>query len=119
MRRRVATWLSVALIAALFLGGVGVGIAVDRLWLAPSPPEVTRVELPRRLERFARRLDLTADQADRIRAILEESRSRIGRETEAARQKILELLTPDQAERYRRMVERRKMRRHGRRGRRR
>lgn len=119
MRQTSARWLGVALIAALFLGGVGVGIAVDRIWLGGGGvQDGAGLALPRRLERFARRLELTPEQRDKVRDILEQSQSRIGRETAEARRKILEILTPEQAARYEQMIERRRHRRGRRRHRR-
>jgi Spy/CpxP family protein refolding chaperone len=120
MKRAAARWLGLALIAVVFAGGVGVGIAVDRLWLGGGEPEVGSIELPRRLARFSRRLDLTREQERRIREILEATRSRIGAETASAKERILEVLTPEQGARYLELVERRERRRgHHRRKRRR
>ena len=112
-------WVALALALTIFVTGVGAGIAVDRLWLSQDRTERTgrRGGPPpeRLLAKFQKRLDLTAEQAAAIGKILEEvdaemhalhaelgpARAKIRERTRA---RILELLTPEQAAEYERII---------------
>jgi Spy/CpxP family protein refolding chaperone len=117
MHERNVRFFAVLSMVALFVAGLGVGFALDRLLLdshrwgrppRPEPPE----------ERFSRELGLTAEQKNAVTRILEDGRisaeqimERTRPELDAVREtmetRIAELLTPEQAKRYQAFLERR------------
>lgn len=121
-RRGLAAWAAALL---LFAVGAAAGVAADRLVLArgdrggrpPGPPSPEAV-----VERMRRDLDLDAQQAERVRAVVAERHEglralfeRIDPEAEALRRdanaRIRELLRPEQRERFDRSVAEREQRR--------
>ena len=52
------------------------------------------------IEHIRHDLDLTPEQAEKIRVLLDETHERIRAEADATRDKIRELLTPEQRERF-------------------
>jgi len=77
------------LIAVILAAGVGIGVAVDRTWLAPSAERVRRhgpglPPLGRAMRHFRERLKLTDEQASKIEAILDAA----GKEAEAVRERV-------------------------------
>lgn len=123
--------VAIALALAIFVTGIGAGIAVDRLWLTPDrverggrhgPPSADRV-----LRMFQRRLKLDADQAEAIGKILEDldtDMQAIHEQFEPAKKKvfeqtrarILEILTPEQAAEYEKIIAQQEQRRGKRKG---
>jgi hypothetical protein len=114
----VATTLVVLLLAA----GTGLGIVFARLWpgsdqhhcastwWAPVPPPPGRL-----LERFRERLHLSDEQAEKVRAILDETHRRasavfervrpeVRAVMEASDERIRALLTAEQAAEYEKIV---------------
>lgn len=129
MRRSQA--LVTLLLIATFAAGVAGGVAVDRLWLRPSPAagqadgsaEPDRHREKRDddektvIERFSEELELTAVQEARIDTVLEhyrESMKELRREVrprydalvDSARRRIEAVLDSAQARAYRRLLER-------------
>lgn len=74
-------WLALALVGAVLVSGVAIGILVDRMWLQTAgATEAPRHPHPnhgpeRLLEHFRDRLDLTDEQASKIEAILEDAKA--------------------------------------------
>lgn len=123
--------VAIALALAIFVTGVGAGIAVDRLWLGPDRVErAGRRGAPspeRLLAKFKKRLDLSAEQAEAIGKILEEVDAEMraiheelgpakAKVREQTRARILELLTPEQAAEYEKIIAQEERRRDKRRG---
>jgi len=52
------------------------------------------------IQHIRRDLDLTPEQAEKMRAILDETHDRMRREADATRESIRQLLTPEQRERF-------------------
>jgi len=52
------------------------------------------------IEHIRRDLDLTPEQAEKLRAILDETHGRMRAEADATRESIRQLLTPEQRERF-------------------
>lgn len=123
--------VAIALAFFIFAAGIGAGIAVDRLWLEPAHAErVGRRGGPspeRLLAKFKKQLDLSAEQADAISKILEDvdaqmraihaqlgpARAELREQTRA---RILELLTPEQAAEYEKIIAQEERRRQKRKG---
>ncbi|MCP4713668.1 MAG: hypothetical protein GY868_01015 [Deltaproteobacteria bacterium] len=123
-----ASLVVVMIFAVGFLAGIGSVVTFLAVKGPPLPFGATEVSEPSfrappvaRLERMARKLDLTPAQQEKIRPVLEQTR----RELEAFRaktapqmkailkkteQQIREHLNPEQQERFNRFVERRKKR---------
>lgn len=107
------------LLLLMFAAGLAVGLATERYALhrdAEDGAEETRREGRSTIERFADDLGITPEQQARIDPILVETREqmsavfdRVRPEWEAvvdsARARIEAVLTPDQAERYRALLE--------------
>lgn len=122
--------VAVCLALTILSGGAVAGIAADRLLLRPevtdARPAARRGKAKRRLARFRKRLDLSEEQAATIGDILERTRQRV-REIrsqsrpvvrairEGSQAEILALLSPQQAAKYRKMIEKSKRRRERRR----
>ena len=111
--------LAISLALSLLAAGVGAGVALDRIWLRPSAVEKRPHRGPpspeRLLQRFRKELRLSDAQADAVLAILrdvhQEMRALRQRERparKAARERgqtrILELLSPEQATRYKQLI---------------
>ena len=118
---------AIALTLSLLIAGAVVGVGVDRLWIrddvAQRTPRAMRAP-ERQLERFRRRLDLTDAQAAAIGTILQQLQRDVRdhqEQSRAARQRsraaILALLTPEQATKYEKMIDRSQRRRAKRRNR--
>ncbi len=110
---------AVLLVGVIFAAGIAVGVVVDRKWLAPAAP-ASSLRPPgfpspeRAMAHFRRRLDLSAEQATAIEAILGEIsaeagaiHARVEPELRAimarTNDEIRALLTPEQAEEFTRM----------------
>ena len=129
-------------LAAILGAGIGIGIALDRLWLRPAATksEVKKSGAQRRrggdpakraerlLTRFEKRLALKGDQVEVVRRALEQmftdlrserQWSRKAKKTirERARAAIRKTLSPAQQQTYQKMIERYETRRVKRRGR--
>ncbi len=113
---RVALLLLVTLVA-----GAAGGVAIDRRLEAQSESEpATRGREGRgetTIERFADELGLTVEQREQIAPVLEDTRARMSevfdkvrpeyrRVVDSARARIEAVLTPDQVEMYRKLLER-------------
>ena len=103
--RAGATLLLVATFAlGMIAGGALLHIARLSLGGGPPPPGPPPLGGPREppspLVHLADELDLSAEQIERVRDILDESRNRMHDEAEATRARIRELLTPEQSERF-------------------
>ena len=112
------------LLAITFLAGMAAGVAADRQMARPASTEVassTQGEVSGRrvstIERFADELGLTDSQRAEIAPILEDTRQRMselfapvrpayGELVDAARSDIEAMLTAEQVEEYRRLLER-------------
>jgi Spy/CpxP family protein refolding chaperone len=95
---------------ATFALGIVAGAAllhIARLSLGPPPPPRPAIGGPEPhvppLVHLARELDLEPGQIERVRSILEEGRGRIRVEADATRERIREVLTPEQRERFERL----------------
>jgi hypothetical protein len=119
--------IAVALLLVILSAGVGIGIAVDRLWLGARVRARTEGERTERLvQRFRSRLELDDAQTATVREALgrsrrqvREIRDRVEPEVKQvrsrARDEITRALTPAQRERFKKMVERYEARRAARR----
>ena len=112
------------LLAITFLAGMAAGVAADRQMARPANTGVansTKGEVSGRrvstIERFAGELGLTASQRAEIAPVLEDTRQRMselfapvrpayGELVDAARSDIEAMLTAEQVEEYRRLLER-------------
>lgn len=112
------------LLAITFLAGMAAGVAGDRQLGRPAVADATNAtesEVPERagstIERFADELGLTESQRAEIAPVLEETKQRMselfapvrpayGELVDSARVKIEALLTAEQVEEYRRLLER-------------
>jgi len=112
------------LLAITFLAGMAAGVAADRQMARPAGTGVansTQDDVSSRrvstIERFADELGLTDSQRVEIAPVLEETRQRMselfapvrpayGELVDAARSEIEEMLTAEQVEEYRRLLER-------------
>jgi Spy/CpxP family protein refolding chaperone len=113
-RSRTRVWTTVLLAAVIFVAGAAVGggatvlVALRRLEYAMHHPQV----VPQRLtDRLTRRLDLTPDQAARVKAIIIERQAafeairlemypRVTAQLDQARDEIDEVLTDEQREQW-------------------
>lgn len=103
--------LLVAISASLVVGcaiGLIVGVLFARSVLFPHPPTGRRFgggpAGPRAMMHLVeRRLDLTSDQSRRIERILDDVRAHADSMRESTRVRILEVLTPEQREKWERM----------------
>jgi len=106
------------LLALMFVAGLAVGLAAERYMVHRGPGETTERHRDRRttIERFADDLGITPEQQRQIDPILVETRERMSAvfdrvrpEWEAvvdsARSRIEAVLTPQQVERYRALLE--------------
>lgn len=124
-------WL-LAFVVAVFLAGTSVGVIVDRMWLLKDSPQGFAIGFGREpggpamgrggamgrgdnladanMRRLQARLQLTSDQATRIRPIIDAWQQRIAGLQRTTREQLLaetavlqgqvsEVLTPDQRER--------------------
>jgi Spy/CpxP family protein refolding chaperone len=109
----VKSWVAVAAVLALFLVGIGVGILGTHLYLlhARGPADGPAPGAARFHARMERALDLTEEQKRQVRAILRDSRReadalhremlpRVRAHMEATADRIREVLTPEQRERF-------------------
>lgn len=126
--------LGVGLLLLVLGSGVGLGVALDRLWLRPTATAAQRKarrarrsrdpqeRTDRLVKRFKKRLDLDAAQEKRVRAALYQmftetralrrhARPAIRRTREQARDRIRAVLRPDQRARYEQMLQRYQARR--------
>jgi len=112
------------LLAITFIAGMAAGVAADRQLTLPASAGATNTTENRvserrvsTIERFADELGLTDSQRAEIAPVLEETRQRMselfepvrpayGELIDAARSKIEMVLTADQVEEYRRLLER-------------
>lgn len=106
--------IAIALALAIFASGTISGIVIERHLL--SDDEATLDEPERRgrgrqLARFRDRLDLSEAQSQAIDEILTRSRSQAAAAREDSQKEIMAILTPEQAEKYQRMIARREQRR--------
>jgi len=119
MTPRATRTLSAILMVLLLGCGFALGVAVDRLWLAPEKvarsAEGREARTARQVERFRRRLGLDAAQVRVVEDVLrrgfaeaEAIRHRVEPELAAARARgraeIKQVLRPEQRERYEEMV---------------
>ena len=108
--------LAAALTLMIFAAGAVVGAAVDRRWLRPGVAEQsdrrprTGRAGDRGLARFRKRLDLSDAQSQQIGAIIDRVRRQVRDVRAGSESEIVKLLNPEQAEKYREMLERRKRR---------
>jgi Spy/CpxP family protein refolding chaperone len=103
MRSKLA---AIGLALVIFAAGVATGVGVDRRWLAEPAAADLGPGPGRHFERFRSRLDLDPQQAAAIDAILAEAREQAMAVRTRSQQAILSLLRPEQAARYRAMIER-------------
>jgi hypothetical protein len=98
-----ARFSATVVLLAVFVLGLVAGASL--FWLAGplvlGPPRGRPPEPP--VAHLVRELSLTPEQAERLRTIFEESRTRMHAQAEATRERIREILTPDQRERFDRM----------------
>ena len=109
--------LALVYVAGLFLLGVLVGALAMQLYHSVNAPDPRRLpgrgpaHRPDFADLLERRLDLTPDQVQRIDVILAESRAeaeafheemlpRVREQMERTRERISEVLTPEQRERF-------------------
>lgn len=108
-RRGLAIAISASLIVGCAIGLIA-GVLFARSLLAPrlpmGPPRHGPGGPRPGLEFVERRLGLTPDQARRFDAIIESARAQSDSMHDLTRQRILEVLTPEQRERWQRMNER-------------
>lgn len=113
--------LALVLLAITFAGGVVIGVAGDRMLLLRDgrvlPREGMQVATSRIVRAMDRELDLTQEQRQKIEAILEGRKARIGtiwagvrpavrEEIDRSNDEIAAQLTPEQEEAFRRILER-------------
>lgn len=113
-------WLAAGLAVVLLVAGAAIGVSVDRLWVrgSSSPPDGHwQRHSPEQVMRWFRdKLDLTDEQATKIEAIFHDTRRRAHEATQhirpqlrhihmQAQKRVLELLEPDQAEQYKKLIE--------------
>jgi len=76
------TWIAALVLSGLLLGGVAIGVALDRFWLGATrvwpPPPPGPGGPDQVVQQLARQLHLDAGQQAKLRAILEEG-ARAGR----------------------------------------
>jgi hypothetical protein len=121
MTTRARGLAAIALLLAVFGGGVGIGISIDRAWFGrsaePARDGDERVRVARIVKRFRSDLRLADAQSDRVAEILRAGRARISSirkriqpEVHAERIKmraeISSLLDETQRARYAEMVKR-------------
>lgn len=111
MKATSARWLGIALLVAIFAAGAVVGAVVDRTWIRAPATTATVDRLPKRVDRFARRLDLSAEQRAMLGDALAATQSEVRAARDRGRQQIRALLTPEQAERYQKILDRQQARR--------
>lgn len=127
MTLRNVRLLGVGLVVLVLGSGVGLGIALDRLWLRPTTSIVQKkaqrsrrskdpqARTDRLMKRFKKKLDLDAAQEKTVRAALHQmftetqalrrnARPAIRRTREQARNRIRAALRPDQRTRYEKML---------------
>jgi len=107
------------LLVTLAAGAAG-GIAIDRRLDSPAEPSMEPTERADRrettIERFADELGLTVEQREQIAPVLEDTRARMsevfdqvrpeyGRVVDSARARIEAVLTPEQVDMYRTLLE--------------
>jgi Spy/CpxP family protein refolding chaperone len=111
-QRRMKLYAGLIAVALLVVGGIG-GIALDRTL---NPTVAAPHRLGSLLEQFVAHLELDQQQATKVEAILEDVRTeadeldRLQRKERhdiqiRAQGRILEVLTPEQAEEYMRMLD--------------
>ena len=113
--------IAAGLALAIFASGALSGVVIERYLLADDGVALEQTDRPRRgrqLARFRDRLDLSDEQSRAIDAILTRSRSQAASARADSQQEIMAILTPEQAEKYQRMIKRREERRPGHPGRR-
>ena len=141
MTTRSMRLMGVGLLVLVLGSGVGLGVALDRLWLRPSAAAVKKqrhgrtrskdpqVRTDRLMTRFKKKLDLDAAQERTVRAALyqmfsetralrRKARPAIRQVRQQARNNIRKTLRPDQRARYEKMLKaylERKARRRGKR----
>ncbi len=115
---RARNWLSLGMVAVVFCAGVLVGVAAARTMQTPKPLASLN-EIPTRVaDRMQRDLHLSDDQRDRLEQIarshqaqLRRIRAQIAPEIRAEMNQIIDemaaVLSPEQAERWRRKAHRR------------
>lgn len=117
---RNVRYLAVLSLVALFFGGVGVGFAVSTMFFRQEPhrpPPRGRPDVQELLDRFAGELGLSAEQKQAVHEIMEEGRKaseQIMREAQpklaavkkSLVDKIRAILTPEQRELHRKLLER-------------
>ena len=109
----------------MFVAGLAVGLAAERYTIHRVPGEATERHRDRRttIERFADDLGITPEQQEQIDPILVETRERMSEVfdrvrpdweavVDSARAKIEAVLTPEQVERYRALLEEQEGQRH-------
>lgn len=111
--------VALLLLVTLAAGAAG-GIAIDRRLDAAPDPKAASAERESRgettIERFADELGLTTEQRGQIAPVLEDTRTRMSevfdqvrpeyrRVVDSARARIEAVLTPDQVEMYRKLLE--------------
>lgn len=109
--------------------GVAVGVAIDKRYTTRHLPRIARFAYRERPEpgapdifrRIGQKLDLSSEQRDQLKAILEESKQEVKQardefraQVEQLKEKnhaqILELLNPEQKEKFQRLIARPKIR---------
>lgn len=88
------------LLAVVFLIGVVCGGALVFIGVRTLVPRVPRHGGPHPIEDIARHLDLDDKQTAKIRAILDETREQIDTISLVSRDRIREVLTPEQLEKF-------------------
>lgn len=127
MTTRSMRLMGVGLLVLVLGSGVGLGVALDRLWLRPAAtvekkqPRTRRrsrdpqVRTDRLMKRFKKKLGLDAAQEKTVRAAVfqmfsetrklrKQARPAIRRTREDARNEIRKALRPDQRARYEKML---------------
>jgi len=95
--------ITASLIVGCAIGLIG-GVLFARSMFLPHLPFGRHFERPGgRLHYIERELDLNKDQSDRIEKIVEASRAESDSIRAQARQQILQVLTPEQREKWQRM----------------
>lgn len=119
---RNVRFFAVLSMIALFVAGIGIGLAIDRMLVGSqhhSPPPPPGPPIEHMLDRFSNELGLRPEQKQTIHEILEEGRrkaekimERVHPELKATgktmEEKILATLDPEQAKKHRKMQESRR-----------
>lgn len=89
---------------------IGAALLTCSFAVFAQPGEADKDWMEWRLERLEKRLDLTAEQKPKVEAILREQRQKMRTVHEQTRERLKQVLTPEQAEKFERLREEKKER---------